>query len=491
MKKVLLFALILFLILSVLTGCKKTPDSPIVIGKDNNKMIENAQKDETENSDMSLAEQYGIPEEYKFDNTGNDGKLTVRAAAPIFVPDVTKMPIINVKSAVFSQDTVDHFWSALIGDEQMWEWSEQPTKSDVEQMIVRQNQFIAEADKEGKADELKSLKERLSYFEKMYQTAPDTQDIQPASPQLKEKVEWDPVTGEIDTRYMGTQGCTAKNNAETNDGRPYKWFRVRNPWIGVEGNIKSNVLPAQITFNTQAISNNYIFGGGTPISENEELDDNIKALLKLTPQEAKAKVEAFLKQTGTPMAIYTISIIRDGMKLDGTMETPKHYAYFIQCKRTVEGIPVGGEGSTMESEATYNKPWYYESMSFLLDDVGFIDILWSAPLEVLDTEVEDSQLLPFNEIQSVFEKMVFISTEASIQDGNRMEFNVTKVCLELMRVIKQNSDLEGLLIPVWNFYGTRSEYDENNSPLPTKGIDFILISINAIDGSIIDTGRGY
>lgn len=222
------------------------------------------------------------------------------------------------------------------------------------------------------------------------------------------------------------------------------------------------------------------------------LDEAVKALLKLTPKEAKAKVEAFLQATNSPMAVDSIRIMRDGMRQDGTAGTPAHYAYYIRCKRTVAGIPVGGEGSTMESEATYNKPWYYENMSFRLDDEGFIDILWSAPLEVLHTEVEDSKLLPFSEIQSVFEKMVFISIEANIQDGNRMECNVTKVCLELMRVIKQNSNLEGLLIPVWNFYGIRSEYDENNNlPVRTKGIESILLSVNAIDGTLINRQLGY
>jgi hypothetical protein len=199
-------------------------------------------------------------------------------------------------------------------------------------------------------------------------------------------------------------------------------------------------------------------------------------------------VEELFRKTGSPLAVDTIKIISDGRNPDGTMGTPEHYAYEMTCKRIVAGISVGGQGGTMASEATYQKPWDYEYMICRLDDNGFIDLVWFAPLEVLDTEVEDSKLLPFSDIQAIFERMIFIATEADIQDGHKAMCEVTEVRLELMRVIKQNSNLEGLLVPVWNFYGTRLEYDENGKP---NDFGYILFPINAIDGSIIDPGRGY
>jgi hypothetical protein len=65
---------------------------------------------------------------------------------------------------------------------------------------------------------------------------------------------------------------------------------------------------------------------------------------------------------------------------------------------------------------------------------------------------------------------------------------VTEVRLEMMRVVEQGSIENGLLIPVWNFYGVRErtykgEMDETGQ--------YILLCINAVDGSIIDISKGY
>lgn len=113
-------------------------------------------------------------------------------------------------------------------------------------------------------------------------------------------------------------------------------------------------------------------------------------------------------------------------------------------------------------------------------------------LEILDTEVENSQLLPFNEIKTIFEKMIFIQYEPSIDKSQTRKYNISHVNLELMRIIKQNTDLEGLLIPVWNFYSNRENFDAEGKLIGEgKQFEGIILSINAVDGSIIDVAKGY
>lgn len=64
--------------------------------------------------------------------------------------------------------------------------------------------------------------------------------------------------------------------------------------------------------------------------------------------------------------------------------------------------------------------------------------------------------------------------------------DVREAKLGLMRIKERNSKDTGLIIPVWDFMGTYT----------AEGIlfddDYIsLLTINAIDGSIVDRGLGY
>ena len=55
------------------------------------------------------------------------------------------------------------------------------------------------------------------------------------------------------------------------------------------------------------------------------------------------------------------------------------------------------------------------------------------------------------------------------------------------RIAEQNRSGSSLLVPAWDFFGTISDFNGiSRSDYGTS-----LITINAIDGSIIDRGLGY
>ena len=460
--------------------------------------------EESQNPDtqeISIREKAVVPDRMELNFT--EGKLKVVVNANVFIPEVTKMPIVNVKSSIFSQDTVNKYWDFLIGDIQMWEMDEQPTKADIEQMILYQKKLLSEAQQKGDSELIESLNSLIAELEKMYKQAPDTIEVLPLDKTLKEKVNWDPVLGDIDTRYMGISGYSVKSQVDISTQK-WKYFRVHNPWTGQEGNIKSDVLSAQICFETSALSNNYM-GSSNMVDEDTVLNDSVKELLKLTPEEAIKIVEDFLKETDTPMEVSSIQLINDGNARED--RKAQHYAYEIVAVRVLEnGLPVtslSGKGvysffvegyKPKMHDLSYTRPWEYESMIIKLDDDGFIEICWTSPLEINDVEVENSKLLSFKDIQAVFKKMINVSYEPNIEDGYSMECNISDIRLEMMRVRKQNSDqnsLEGLLIPVWNFYGDCSIYNSTGEFVDGIVIKQNLLSINAINGSVIDMSVGY
>lgn len=75
----------------------------------------------------------------------------------------------------------------------------------------------------------------------------------------------------------------------------------------------------------------------------------------------------------------------------------------------------------------------------------------------------------------------------------RATLNIDRIQLELQRVTEENAIEYGLVIPVWNFYGEYvSEYEwatfSSNPPYDLPGA---LLTINAVDGSVIDPQKGY
>ena len=76
---------IIILILVLLCACQPTPDSPIVVGKDQSAMIEKAQEDtvyataQTERETVDWRERLGVPERYTASLTSIGGHLSVEA----------------------------------------------------------------------------------------------------------------------------------------------------------------------------------------------------------------------------------------------------------------------------------------------------------------------------------------------------------------------------------------------------------------------------
>ena len=136
--------------------------------------------------------------------------------------------------------------------------------------------------------------------------------------------------------------------------------------------------------------------------------------------------------------------------------------------------------------------WMYESLYCQVNSEGIFDILWMCPLEIIETVNEDAQLKPFSEIQEIFEKMMTIEYEAQAEfGGTEYDFEIDRVTLSLHRVVEQDSNETGLLVPAWNFYGKlTTSYD--GSPFgPVDSLGESFLTINAIDGSVIDTLKGY
>ena len=102
--------------------------------------------------------------------------------------------------------------------------------------------------------------------------------------------------------------------------------------------------------------------------------------------------------------------------------------------------------------------------------------------------VEKTALKSFDDVKSTFEQMILVSNATS-EESIRKEIEIDRVVLGYCRVSEADSYDTGLLIPVWDFIGKTSTYYVDES-FATYNYGSIL-TINAIDGTIVDRSLGY
>ncbi len=115
---------ILILAALFLCACQPTPDSPIVVGKDQSAMIEKAEtgasydakpSDTTDNG-VDWANRLGAPARYETSLVSAGGKLTVEVNAPIELPDV-ELPVVQIAPYLFTDADAHRYVAALLGDD--------------------------------------------------------------------------------------------------------------------------------------------------------------------------------------------------------------------------------------------------------------------------------------------------------------------------------------------------------------------------------------
>lgn len=118
MKKLITIFLTLFMLIST-AACQPTPEKAVVVKKDTERMIEQAHASDTDGS--SLISALGIPDKYNVNETYFDGKMLLSGEAPVYLPSVETVPIVEVAPSDFSQEFIDKAYKALVGDTEMYQ----------------------------------------------------------------------------------------------------------------------------------------------------------------------------------------------------------------------------------------------------------------------------------------------------------------------------------------------------------------------------------
>lgn len=406
MKKVIAILLITVMAFGA-AACQKTPESPIVVGKDNERMIEQAisstQPSAVVNEDSEnisygeLCTRYGCPEHWQTELSEADGKLIVAADVPFTLPDVMNIPMARVSAGRFSQDMVYKLFHALCGDTPMYRLPAEMTKASYLEQIAAVEQMLTTVNSNESPEAYAQIQKSLKQLREDCAQAPDSVPLTEVDGTLEtarqESARSDAASGNF-TRL------SAQSNPHTRDTMSFAVYNdveYENTEVysfqDEDGNTQV-IAPSSgshITF-----SRNMEEADGFRIGQRNVLADvtdaslsggSTETILRATPAQARQWVENLLSSAGIEdMAIDRVELCSNLMEgkyapqaipqptsqiTGGSQkeQTEERHAYIFRLLRQLNGVSVESKfdySSSSVDDLSYGRDWWYETLEIVI-----------------------------------------------------------------------------------------------------------------------------
>lgn len=447
-------------------------------------------------SNTEIADQVQAPEQYEADFTRD--KVTVHANARVVVPKAPGFLLYTVTGRPFAQADYDAVSHSILKDASLWQRSDETEKAliideqnkELEEQIAMLEEMtevngqIAGTESEKNEAYHQELQEKIKELETLQQ------ELQKELQKETEKADgW--IRVEAVVPYVESEGKSAEEVYEANqldayatvDGEEYG----EEYWVGIDNNWSNNWR--WVLFNV--VSTDRSIGNVYVELEKEEIPEG------LSTEEVRKKAEEYVKEMGfTDFAPAGEEYFRKYSmdEATGVMKEGKP-GYGIHFTRCIDTIPVTythEPGTTLSDTGEGDYVWPYEEMTMVFDEKGLTDFMWNNPYELEKQSDEYVFLMPFSDIKDIFEEMLPEKNDWYLSDQiAEVCYYIDEVRLGYMRVIDQPGAQEGTMIPVWDFFGRQIIIYDNGEEMAGLGAYESQLTINAMDGTIIDRGVGY
>ena len=472
MRNSCIFILIFLLICA---GCQKTPEQPLIVPKDQELMLEKAAA--TPEPEAAYVPPK-VPERWVFDHA--DGNFLIHGDADVSVPK-NPMPTVWARAQGLPQETVYRLFQLLSQGEEL-KLPHVKTKAEIEESIRAYTAMLEQGpDKDADLSQEEydeGLLQELEYLKEAYKTAPETSPDRVSDGTYE--VQKSGKTG------MGMLVLSASNLNREINARTFPQADERSSFAyyrHLRGRSDYSMANAR-RMDAVALQ-------GDPLYE-----------------KAMGEVQAVLDAIGDPFEVAALYLIDDAAygNVDGIVHDAEHRALCVDCRRLVNGAPAAYDvsGAARKDPKSYAIPWPVESLRLVVDEEGIVSLNWKNMVTVLETASPVTNLLPFEQVAAVAEKMLpILYNPTGWEDLKSLDIDISHVGLELIRIREQNNttELKGLLVPAWVFYGTikmteASGFQDFANYGLKSGYDHyrgeeILLCLNAVDGSVIDPLLGY
>ena len=528
MKKI--YAL-LVIIAILMTACQKTPDAPIVREKNEEGIIEAIEnKDSGNNKTETSQSSFQYRSTWQEEIEGRSDKLSVTVSADVVVPNGGNMPIVSIYPIYISEGIAAKMMNVLGQGNAFYPMSKIRTKDDLMTEILELKEWIANpsgdlyTDRDKYPDEwqryLDGKRNRVEQLQTEYQSAPETIEEMPLEAVYRSSAS-DNIEG-ITAFYAELE--TQLDEAANAEEKKEIGIMMSDMKMVIDGD--ENVFQisgtadigkddvARITISKNINYPEYSSARFTGLNDNETifelpfedvynqtLHKNFEDVdgLSISYDEALEIARTAIADIGLEDMIFAdAQVIGKANPMVHVSEWKD--AYRFAFTRRVENVQITHDITDMSYTDALNVVWKNEYIEICVDDTGIVKFTWVAPAEIKDVLATNVELLPFEEIQNIFRDYIYIKgAYDEAEDITSRQTTISEVKLGLMQVQSTQSDTGYLLVPVWDFYG----YDVNtysdssklvldeSSQLTIVNHNTSYLTINAIDGSIIDRSLGY
>ena len=507
------FAILLIIMLLAAAGCQKTPEEPIVIGKDQDQLIKLAK--DLEDQGATVGEQVSAPDTVRLEFKDHTKKLKFSVDAEVSVPDAATAKIIRVTAHEITQEEVDRWTEVLFSGETLYTLDSfgQMTKKEVTEELLRAKKRLAELGEDAEGETLymdvpadpedpeeeaaaaveytegEELRTAIKYFEELLKTAPD----EPIMTETENKLE----------RSEGGHFTYAQFGVPAENGSGVRAFSAANygfshPIIYADRG-ESAFSNESYIFSLEEMELSYMGAGG---KYRARLDEYRKLPApKITEEEAVGMGNEILSKLGIEgYAVDRAELaISEPKMMDAMGEIQGNVlkGWRIEYRREVGGIGISYTDPQIMASPDSGESWSYERITLFVTDDGVAEIYVEEQYDIGETLVDNCKLMEFDTGMDIFKKMMPVQYSVSAMGGSLIEaeWEINSIEFGYTRVLDEDSDYTGLLVPTWSFYGRENiTYESEETETGEYAFSanmYPILTINAIDGSIIDTAKGY
>lgn len=460
------------------TACQPTPEKEIVVVKSDGAM--DAVIAATTAPDT---QKFSAPSHYTDSGTFYNGMLNLALDMDVIIPDVERYPVYEAFPSDFTQEQVDSIVYGLFKDAPLIFDDQRETKQDIlEKYLLPAQKKLERMRQSAQKDNIADLEGSIELYKQWYDAAPEKGDEYPITSGDYSKMEQFSAKADLGKARPATLHIDKLDNNGFSRGLEFV--------NGVE----------------------YIYNAF------HEPTDDID--IKTTRNEAVAIATQLVKDMGADDFVFAAvgKTTRLGNEFSiYSDEYQSVMAYSVVFTREIDGIPfrycaIDRPGSKAD-DAVRSSPPPYERIMVIVDDSGVANVFWIGNTRIGKQLNENVVLLPFEEIaeramNQLKVQYAFLADEKhqsyAAFKTESIDLLINRAELSYMRVRMKNSD-DYMLIPVWHFFGISTLHFDpegveafnraNKTDIKSLNVtDFpyiVYLSLNAIDGSVIDINLGY